>query len=450
MKKVQLPHGRSEILLDVPDGVAVLRANKAEAIGDPVGQMCECLSKPIGTRSLAKLAKGCEDAGIVVSDNTRPIPYSEPDGILAPIIETLQKSGVGKIKIIVACGTHLPMEEAELREMLGRSAFQAGVDVINHVATDESMLRSIGNTKWTPNVTVNRYYLDAELKIVTGLVEPHFMAGVSGGRKAICPGICGQSVVYGFHGAKILNEEKTANMVLECNPCHEEALRVARMAGVDFNVSVTIDSQKRINGIFCGELEESHLAAAKHLQSFSTIVLDRSYEIAITQGGIVGMNHYQCAKAALEGANAVKLGGKVVLVSDLMDRDPIGGVYYKDMLRLCVRVGYKEFCRRILADDWRFVPEQWEVQMWTRVYKQLGTAKNVYFCAPQLENYGADLIPEVNVAGDIKRNAGESNHDYAGRMLQQTVDEIMQRVVPEDVLILPDGPYAAVELKVKS
>ena len=273
MKTIPLQFGRELIEISIPDAADVLSAEKIKPLTDPVGRLSRSLNEPIAAPALHQLARGKETAAIVVSDHTRPVPYKEPDGILAPIIEVLKQHGIGRIKIIVATGTHKPMTETQLRQMLGESAFQDGVEIINHVCTDKSMLRSIGRTERTPDVTVNRHYLDAQLKILTGLVEPHFMPGVSGGRKAICPGICGQSVTFGFHSASILNEKKTASMVLEGNPCHEEALRIAKMAGSDFTINLTIDSNEKIVGIFTGDMEKAHQAAVEHLRSFAIIKL---------------------------------------------------------------------------------------------------------------------------------------------------------------------------------
>jgi nickel-dependent lactate racemase len=378
----------------------------------------------------------------VVSDNTRPVPYSGPDGILKPIVDTLKENGVGQIKIIIATGTHRPMGEAELRRMLGESAFQAGVQVINHVGTDSSMLRSIGQTERTPDVSVNSHYLDAELKIATGLVEPHYMAGFSGGRKAICPGICGQSVTYGFHSAPILNEKNTASLVLEGNPCHEEALRIAKMAGVDFSVNVTINKNKRLAGVFSGELEKAHIAAVEHIRRFVCIELARLYDVVITQADEVGVNHYQSLKAAFEAGRAVKPGGRIVLLAKLTDPDPIGTEYYKRMLSLLVRLGAEELCKRLLSDDWEFEPEQWQVQMWSKVFQRIGEPKNLYNCAVRLAEPASELIAETNAAAEVKRIAGEDEPAYAERMVQTTIDKILASYPDNSVLVLPDGPYS--------
>ena len=449
MKTIALQFGNSHIEVDVPGHVDILSAGTVTTLPDPAAALGRCLGEPIGSASLSELARGCDNAVVVVSDNTRPVPYSGPDGILAPIVDTLKQSSVKDIKILVACGTHRPMAEAELRDMLGESAFQDGVEVINHVSTDNSMLRSIGSTDRTPEVMVNRHYLDAQLKIATGLVEPHFMAGFSGGRKAICPGICGRAVTYGLHSASILNEECSTNLLLDDNPCHEEALRIAKMAGVDFIVNVTIDNKREITGVFAGELEEAHLAAAEHLRSYATIPVAKLYDVVIIPAGDVGVNHYQCVKAVFEAARVAKGDGKVILLGNLTDPDSVGNPNYKDMLRLAIRLGPEGFLQKILDPDWTFVPDQWEVQMWSKAYRRLAGPKEIYICAPQLEDCAKDLLPETNVAAQNKRRTGESNADYARRILQQTIDQLTEGPADTETLVLPDGPYAVPLLQIE-
>jgi len=442
MKKVLLRYSDDYVTIELPDSAEVLSASKIKPLAQPERAIRESLNSPIASASLSELAKNCKTAAVVVSDNTRPIPYKGPNGILPPILKTLKQSDIKDITIIVACGTHRHPEQTELKNILGDSAFQDGIGVINHIAADQSMLRSIGSTERIPDVTVNRFYLDAEFKILTGLVEPHFMTGFSGGRKSVCPGLCGRDVTYGLHSASILADPRSTSLILDGNLCHEESLRIAKMAGVDFIVNVTIDSQKRLTGVFCGDLEKAHQAAVDHLRTYAAIELSRTYDMVITQAADVGINHYQCAKAAFEASRAVKKGGCIVLCGKATEPDPVGGKDYKKMLELLTRLGAREFIRTISSSDWSFVPEQWQVQMWAKAFEKLGSAKFFFTCAPQLENYTQKLIPETNVSSQIKRLAGETDIRFTQRMMQQTIDTQLGISPDSSVLVLPDGPYA--------
>ncbi len=442
MKTIILPIGKEKINLKVPETTDILSAQKAMPLLNPSEETYRRLNRPTGTKALAELAKGCGNACVVVSDNTRPVPYKEPNGILPPIIETLRKSNVKKITILIACGTHRPMTEAEIGDMLGESVSQKDIEVINHIATDESMLRTVGSTDRTPKVTVNRHYLDADLKIATGLVEPHFMAGFSGGRKAICPGICGQDVTYGFHSASILSDPNSTNLKLDTNPCHDEAIKIAKMAGVDFIVNVTINSDKQTTGIFAGDMEKAHEAAVDYLKDYVSIRLKKQYDVVITQAGEVGVNHYQCAKAAIEASKAVRKNGKVILLANLTDPDPIGGENYKQVLKLLIDLGHEKFTTKILSSNWSFRPEQWQVQMWARVFEKIATSSNFFSCMPQLEKAEPGLIPETNICFLIKRLPDETDFDYLQRMAEKTLASEIADAAHTEVLVLPDGPYA--------
>jgi nickel-dependent lactate racemase len=198
--------------------------------------------------------------------------------------------------------------------------------------------------------------------------------------------------------------------------------------------------------VFSGDLEAGHLAAVEHLRSYVTIAMEKKYDVVITQCGDVGINHYQCVKAAFEASRVVKRDGCIIIVSGLTDPDPVGNENYKSMLRLACRVGPREYCRTILSEEWDFVPEQWEVQMWSKVYDRLAGPERVYICAPQLEGCPAGLIMETNVAQRKGRLGGESDIDFARRILQETINECTKGIDGEDLLILPDGPYSVPRL----
>lgn len=446
MKNVYLQYGSKQVGINVPSNADLLKSKQMKILRSPAKEILTNLKKPIGTKSLAELAQGRKSATIVVSDNTRPVPYKGPNGILSPIIKILKKQKIRDIVILIACGTHHQMTKSAIKKMLGNDIFRKGINIINHVATDKSMLRTIGRTPYNPNVTVNAHYLDADLKILTGLVEPHFMAGFSGGRKAICPGICGQDVTYGFHSAKILSNANSTSLNLKGNPCHEESLRIAKMAGADFIVNVTINDKKKLTGIFCGDLEKAHSAAVKYITAHSIIKLKKEYDIVLTQAGSVGINHYQCAKAAIEASRAVKPGGIIIISASLTDSDIIGGKNYKKMLNLLAEFGAKKFLKTLMSSKWDFVPEQWQVQMWARVFEKLGDFKKLYICSPQLDKYKNE-IPGINVASEIKRFNGENDVHYAGRLLQRTIDNLSNIGSKKTILILPEGPYVVPSIR---
>jgi len=222
-KSASLEWGTSELHLSVPDRTDILSLPVTVPLADPARAIRNALGNPIGAKPLQDVIADKQalldrvHAVVVVSDNTRPVPYKGTDGILEPILETLRAADGVTIEILVATGMHRPLAENELREMLCDSAFLPDVTVTNHVAADLGSLRRIGVTGRGTDVWINQRYLDADIKILTGLVEPHVMAGVSGGRKSVCPGLIGQKVTYVFHGPEMMADPMTASLVINGN-----------------------------------------------------------------------------------------------------------------------------------------------------------------------------------------------------------------------------------------
>jgi SAM-dependent methyltransferase len=289
-------------------------------------------------------------------------------------------------------------------------------------------------------VWINRRYLDADLRILTGLVEPHFMAGASGGPKSICPGIAGHAVTHSFHGANMMAHERAASLVLDGNPCHEESNAVAAMAGCDFAVNVTLNRERRVTGVFAGEITAVHRAAVAKLLQASAIHIEQTYDLVVTHAGFVGINHYQAAKAAVEASRAVRPGGRMVLAANHTDADPVGSTSYRRLLPLLREHGAQGFERHIRGPDWLFAPDQWEVQMWGRVFRRLGDFTNLVYCAPQLtgEAFRRAAIPALDGGAGV---AGLRGRDLAEAMVQLAIDGILTAFPATRMAVLLDGPY---------
>jgi len=427
VREISIPFGEKRVAAFLPKGSEILHMAAVEALADPAAELVRALSEPIGAPPLALIARELVEgrrrtsapgprACIVVSDSTRPVPYAGPGGILLPILRVLLDAGfpASAVDVLVATGTHRPMGRDELATMLGPEALALGVHVVNHDCRDEANLVDIGRTSRGTRARINRLYARADLKILTGLVESHFMAGASGGRKAICPGILGEEGTHVFHSAALMAHPLARDLVLEGNPVHEESLAVARMAGADFIVNVTLDGVFRTTGIFAGSLEAAHEAAVAKLRSYVGIPLREPFDLVVTHGGHVGLNHYQAAKAAVAALGALKQGGGLILVADNHDPGPVGSDRYRTLISLLKLVGPEAFDRILASPDWTFVPEQWQVQMWAKVFKKIAMRDFTYF-APQLDDRdwrdlpgrdgGARLSPPKNSAPDLADSA---------------------------------------------
>ncbi|MHC4915237.1 MAG: lactate racemase domain-containing protein, partial [Planctomycetota bacterium] len=348
---------------------------------------------------------------------------------------------VEKIRVLVATGTHRPMTDAELRAMLCEGVFAPGVEVVNHRCEEREELRSLGRTGRGTEVWIDRRYVEADLKILTGFVEPHFMAGASGGGKSICPGLVGEDVMTVFHGAEMMAHERCSSLVIDGNPSQEESRAVAQMAGVDFILNVTLNRDKRVTGVFAGELLAAHDAAIAELMKVAAIHLEREYDLIITHAGFVGINHYQAAKAATEAARALRAGGSIVMAANNTDVDPVGSDCYRTTLRLLRELGAKEFNARMLSPEWEFTFEQWQPQMWARALAKLGSEGSLVYCAPQLANsdFEAEGIPGINGCANV---SGDSPLRIVEAGMQTAIDEFAAANPGARAAVLLDGPYA--------
>lgn len=469
MKKTCLALGSRSVEISLPEEADVYRIADPAALPDPQEAIRRALASPIGARPLALLAReavartSCADdprparAVIVVSDNTRPVPYRGEAGILLPIVETLLAEGfkVADILVLVAVGTHRQMDPAELRQMIDARIWSLGIEVANHDCHSPEGLADLGQTRRGSRVQVNRRYIEADLRILTGLVESHFMAGASGGRKSICPGLIGLAGTHVFHGAAMMAHPMARDLVLDGNPCHEESLEAARMAGADFIVNVTLDAAFRPTGVFAGELDAAHRKAVEGLRAYVGIPVEGEYDIVVTHAGYVGRNHYQAAKAAVAALGALRVGGHLIMVADHIDPvEAVGSPAYRTTMGLLKLLGPAAFTRMILSPDWTFLPDQWQTQMWAKVFERIPMENLCYF-APQLDDKDWGELPGMDGRpflgphgphGPGKPGQGQAGQDSFARFVEAAIfaarEDCHARGIPRPRLAcLADGPY---------
>jgi nickel-dependent lactate racemase len=447
MHEILFDFGRQQIPIKVPDQADILRMGKAVALTDPETELRYALRNPIGCPSLAQIVrqklqeKTNPRAVVVISDDTRPVPYTGASGILFPLIEEMLQAGLSasQISILVATGTHHAMNDLTLRKLLDPRVLALNIPIYNHDCRAPSQLISVGKTEIGGEVFLNRHYVQSDIKVLTGLVESHFMAGVSGGRKSICTGLLAERSIHIMHGAAILSSPQAADLVLEGNPVHEEALEVAKMAGCDFIVNVTLDANYQTTGIFCGDLEKAHMEAVNKLKTYAAIPFEHRYDLVIGQSGYAGINHYQAAKAALVCAGVLELEGICILATSHPDTDPIGSPNYRSMMKLLGELGSDSFLETILSREWTFVPDQWEAQMWTRLFK-ITSSDNLYYCSLDILESDFAWLPGTDArklapgAKDLK-SLVEAALDAAVNQLQDRDGK------PPRIVVLPDGPY---------
>jgi nickel-dependent lactate racemase len=445
------------ISMDLPDDTEILRMGSAAPVGNPQSAIEAAFDDPIGTKPLdaiirEKVAKAGGDATatIVIADHTRPVPYKGEQGILWPLIERLLACGVAeeRITVLVGTGTHHPLTR-EIEEMLDPRVLASAASVVSHDCRDPNQLQYVGTTERGTEATLNRLYMAADIKIATGLVESHFLAGASGGRKAICPGIVGEKATYSFHSAKMIASRDSRHLKIDGNPHHEESFAVASMAPPDFTVNVTLDSDYRITGVFAGELDAAHRAAVEKIREYVVIEIDRPYDIVLSHGGYVSINHYQAVKPALVALDALAPDGWLYLPAANTDEDPVGSRRYRTLLHILRMIGPEAFTRLVFSEDWTFLPDQWEVQAWAKVDEAVARERFVYF-SPQCKASDYEILP-----GTDGNQLLPADRRYSGdptdvqRVLEAFLDRARRELASRGttaprIAFLYDGPYGII------
>lgn len=351
--------GREGLAIELPEDprITILEGEDAPALGDPSEAVERSIAGPIGSAPLSEIARGRRDACIVISDVTRPVPNKL---ILPPILKTLEAAGVprDRITILIATGLHRPNEGPELEGLVGAS-IAANYRCENHFAQRPETIVNVGKTRSGIPVELCRRYVEADLKILTGFIEPHMWAGYSGGRKAILPGIASAHTMSFMHGFKMVADPGCAYDELRHNPFHMAGIEVAEMVGVDFICNVTLDAKKRVTGVFSGHFEKAHEAGCDFLRPQAVVWVEAPFDAVITSGGgaPLDVSLYQTAKGITGAADVLRDGGEVLICSEC--GEGLGGREFTE-LTLSAK-SPQEFLERLQKPGF-YVIDQWGAQ----------------------------------------------------------------------------------------
>jgi nickel-dependent lactate racemase len=452
-KKVPVEFGRDVLEISVPPGCAELTMKDVPVLPDPQRAFEEAFLNPISSPPLEEIIRrkgkppGELSAAIAVSDITRPVPYRGEGGILRPLLGRLESSGVKKenVKIIVATGMHRASTDEEKAEMYGKEVVDQ-YTILDHDCENNDLLESIGKTKRGTHVYVNRDFYFADLKIATGLVESHFFTGISGGRKAVCPGLVDVKTIQKFHGPYYLEDPNATNLVLEGNPCHEEALEVAQTVGVDFVINVNLDKDLRLIRVFTGDMVEANWKAFEMIKGYAQIPLDEEFDIVLTHSGYVGRDHYQTAKAGVGALPAVKEGGVIIIAANNRDfLNPIGSPEYRSLIHMLKLQGPDSYLDLLRTPSWKFTKDQWEPEVWGKVLKKVGEDGLIY-CSLEIERENYCVLPGVCGLDLLKGKRKNPTLDKAREMVQNAVllavSRYRKKGIEPTMAFIREGPYA--------
>lgn len=405
--------GQASIPLTLPPTVQELAMQPIPALPDPLQTIQEALRQPIASPPLATLAQGRRNACIVISDFTRPVPNAL---ILPPILKTLEDNGIARdqITILIATGMHRPNLGAELEALVGKD-IATGYRCVNHYCHKAEEYRRVDTIDGAP-IELNTHYLDADLKILTGLIEPHFYAGYSGGRKAILPGISSFETMKFMHSYRIIDHPNVTNCLIEDNPFHEYGIRVAELAGVDFILNVVINRERAVAGVFAGHYNKAHLAGCQLVRHHAVFPLKERVDLVITSGGGYPLDatFYQISKALIGAKNILNKGGTIVVACE--NREGLGSPDFCNIIHsVCTPQEFFDgYC-----DPANFVIDQWCAQ---NIYQAFDHAGKVYVYSPGLKDEDLKSLGAIKVEN-----------------LQQTVTELV--ATHAKAVVIPDGPY---------
>jgi nickel-dependent lactate racemase len=416
--QVRLEYGRTGLDVELPDDrvVRTLSYKQAPPLEDPALALQQVLLQPTGAAPLQQLAQGGRDACILICDITRPVPNAL---ILRPVLDTLEANGVPreKITILIATGLHRPNEGDELVEIVGPYVAK-NYRVENHHGQRRDEHTYLGESPRGVPIWIDTRYVEADLKIAIGLIEPHFMAGFSGGRKLICPGVAGIDTIRVWHTPQFLEHPRADCGFLDGNPVHEENTWIARRAGCDFIVNVVIDDKRRPLKFVAGDMEAAFLEGAEFVRGIVTDSVPEPVDVVVTSsaGYPLDTTFYQSVKGLVGALPIVKPGGTIVIAAGMSDG--IGSAEFQQGLK--DNPDLDDFMNRITSGNYFFV-DQWQLEELVKVVRKAKVT-----CVTD------GLPPEsfaglhVGVAPSVERAVADAIEQYGARTT---------------IAVIPKGPY---------
>lgn len=363
---IPLLYGKGVLNVAPPAGCVptVIRKRTMPVLSDPVAAIAGALAAPVGEQPLGIAARGARTACILICDITRPVP----NGLfLQPLIRQLMEAGVpaAGITVLVATGLHRPNEDSELQELVGDPWVAKTVTVANHFARDDSAHVDLGRTKRGTVVRLDRRLVEADIRIATGLVEPHFMAGWSGGRKVIAPGVAHAETITTFHNAAFMAHPRATNCVLDGNPLHEEQLAIVEMLGGALALNTVIDEERRLAFVNFGEIVASHLAAVSFVRTYAEVAVERRFQTVVTSaaGYPLDKTYYQTVKGMVGPLGILAPGGDLIIASACSEG--MGSPHFVEAQRRLMALGEAGFLADIGRKSHADIDE-WQTQMQLR------------------------------------------------------------------------------------
>ncbi len=392
--KVDLAYGRTGLSIDVPEErTTVIEPTYLPGLPDEIGALKNAIRNPIGARPLRRTVRPNQTVAISVCDVTRPMPSAT---VLPVLLGEMKHVPRDRIVVLVATGTHRSNTAEELESMLGEEVAR-GYRVVNHDSFDKNSLAYVGESASGVPIWLNRLWVESDVRITTGFVEPHFFAGFSGGPKMVAPGLAGFDTVMKLHSAALIADPNSTWGVIEGNPIHDAIREIAQKTRVDFSVDVTINRNHRITSVYAGELFAAHRAACQASKATAMQPVPGPFDVVVTtnSGYPLDLNLYQAVKGMSAGAKVVKNGGTIICAAECSDGIPDHGKYKEilgarrspqELLEMVTSEGYEEH-------------DQWQVQLQAQIQLRASVLlKSGYLTPEQVRAAHLEPIDDIQEA----------------------------------------------------
>lgn len=417
---VDIAYGRSHLDVHLPPNVkpTVIRKVVLPKLANQQGAVRQALEKPVAAPPLAWLAEGRKSACILICDITRPVPNKL---FLRPMIETLMAAGIApaNISIVVATGLHRPNEGDELLELVGDPWVMNTVRVENHFARNDADHIDLGATNRGTPVKIDRRFVEADLRIVSGLIEPHFMAGWSGGRKVIAPGVAHHETIRTFHSARFMEDPLAVQCNLAKNPLHEEQLEIVRKVGEVYAINTVLDEDRDLVYVNFGEVIASHLAAVEFISDATIIKVPRRFKTVVTSsaGYPLDKTYYQTIKGMVTPMDILEPGGTLIIASECSEG--FGSSEFREAQSKMVDLGPERFLATLKAKTFAEIDE-WQTEMQLKPMR-----------ISNVQLYTTGLSDEERRITGVEMVSS----------VEQAIAESVLRHNDPEVAIIPEGPY---------
>jgi nickel-dependent lactate racemase len=356
--RIQFAFGQHGLDVNLPDGprYELIESRSASALPNVAAALDAALERPIGSRPLQELAAGKKTAAISVCDITRPAPNWLT---LPPLLKRLHDAGIPieGVTLLIATGLHREATPNEINHILGPE-IAAKYRVVNHDARILADHRWLGHTGRGIPVYIDERFMAAELHITLGFIEQHLMLGFSGGRKLVAPGLAAQETIKVIHSPAFMREPMATEGSIADNPLHAQLLEIARMAGHDFMLDVTLTQSREVSGIFAGDPVKAHAAGVDFLRTTSLERLTGLADAVITSaaGYPLDLTLYQTVKGVTAAQHIVKPGGRILIMGECAEG--VGSPEFAE--KVASFSGYDNFLDEISSAE--VVIDQWQLE----------------------------------------------------------------------------------------